>query len=78
MEFTNIFTPYHPFFGYIAYLVALGGAYLNVKKNKNGFYVWLVSNMYFAFANAYFGNFPEVLLFASFSALNLYALKTWK
>ena len=58
--------------------IALYGTYLNAEQDRRGFYLWLVSNLGFAFINAQNGMYAQSFLFSTYAALAIRGLIKWK
>jgi hypothetical protein len=59
-------------------IVALIGAYLNSKQQKEGFYYWLVSNTGFSLYNFMIGEWAMCILFAVYLGITINGLRKWK
>jgi nicotinamide riboside transporter PnuC len=57
--------------------VALIGTVLNIKKNKYGFLLWIITNLIFAVANYFMGLPQQSLLFAVYFLLALWGWFSW-
>lgn len=53
-------------FEYLSYpiaLIALIGAYFNSNFKVEGFYLWIISNIFFVLFNVYYGHYGMTLLY---------------
>jgi len=58
--------------------IALGGVVLNVRKQWQGFLLWLVSNAYWCVYNTARGDYPQAVLYAVFWLLAVYGIYHWR
>jgi hypothetical protein len=65
-------------FSWILTAVALYGAYLNSKADKNGFYWWLVSNAGFSTYNFFIGEYAMSALFTAYLVITINGIRNWK
>lgn len=63
---------------YIIMTLALYGTWLNIKKNRKCFYIWLGTNGFWAIYDFNLGLYAQGLLFAIYFALALYGILEWK
>ncbi len=59
-------------------LIALAGVVLNVRKQWQGFLLWLVSNAYWCIHNTTIGEYPQAVLYAAFWLLAVYGIYCWR
>lgn len=69
---------YFQFLNWFMLLIAISGAYLNSKKDINGFFCWSISNSYFMAWNIYIGQYFQGILFAIFLFTSLNGILKWK
>ena len=58
-------------------LIALTGTLLNAKKNKYGFVLWMISNLYLCLYNLMIAEFPLSVLFGIYWLLAIYGYYKW-
>lgn len=58
-------------------MIALYGAYLNSKQDRNGFWFWLVSNLSFCLINILTGQYALSFLFGVYTAITINGLVKW-
>ena len=58
--------------------VALFGTYLNLKKNRAGFALWMISNLYWMIHNFSIDEYAQCLLYAAFLGLAIWGFLAWK
>ena len=58
-------------------LLALWGAYLNAKGDRNGFIFWIFTNSFLAAKNFSIHEYAQGTLFLAYLALALYGYITW-
>ena len=63
--------------GYSSFAVSLIGILLNAKKNILCWPVWLASNAGWITYSVYQGDFPQILLWITFTAFNFYGWLQW-
>jgi nicotinamide riboside transporter PnuC len=59
-------------------LVSLYGAYLNVLRNRWGFFLWMISNSFWMGWDFYIGEYAQSGLFACFLYLAIKGFFSWK
>lgn len=64
--------------GYSSFAVSIIGILLNAKKNILCWPVWLVSNAGWIVYSVCQGDFPQVLLWITFSVFNVYGWIQWR
>jgi len=64
-------------FTWIIAILALVGTYLNVKRNKYGFALWMLTNLYFSILNMRLGSYPQSALFFVYFMLAVYGFFSW-
>jgi Nicotinamide mononucleotide transporter len=57
--------------------MALIGTYLNVKRNRYGFALWMITNSYFSILNIRLGSYPQSALFFVYFILAVYGFIAW-
>lgn len=62
----------------ICAILALTGAWLNASQKKEGFYFWIVTNMYFCLQSASAELYSQSALFGIYFALAIKGLISWK
>ena len=63
--------------GYGSFVVSLIGIILNAKKNILCWPVWIASNFGWITYSLYQGDFPQILLWITFTAFNFYGWLKW-
>lgn len=66
------------YFDFGIVLLALYGALLNAKGNKNGFIYWIFTNFYLMGKNFSIGEYAQATLFCAYLGLAIYGYLTWK
>jgi nicotinamide riboside transporter PnuC len=63
---------------YLITSLSLLGTYLNIKKNKLCFIIWIVTNVSFAIINMYIDMYSQSAVFIIFAILSIYGYLKWK
>jgi hypothetical protein len=63
---------------WIFVFLVLIGDLLIVKKNRIGFYLWIVVDGFFSFSNILEGDFVEASIFGIYAVMGFYGLYLWK
>ena len=63
---------------YIIATLALYGTWLNVQKNKKCFYIWSLTNGFWAIYDFSFGLYAQGLLFTAYFGLAVVGIIKWK
>lgn len=63
---------------WIVIIIALAGTILNIKKRKEGFICWSLSNLYLMVYNFTIQVYPQSLLFAVYLGLAIWGLLSWR
>lgn len=58
-------------------IMALIGTYLNTKKKKSSFVLWMITNCYWMCHNIYVKEYAQAFLFFSFLILAIYGFFSW-
>lgn len=64
--------------GYSSFIVSLVGVLLNANKKISCWPVWLISNMGWILYSIIQGDYPQIVLWITFSAFNVYGWIQWK
>jgi len=64
-------------FSWFLTMVALAGAIMNSQAKKEGFYLWLISNLGFSIYNASIGEWAMSVLFACYLVITINGIRTW-
>jgi nicotinamide riboside transporter PnuC len=54
------------------------GSILIAQKKISGFYVWIISNIFWVFINLYLGVIAQAFLFIFYIGLCIYSIIEWK
>ena len=57
--------------------VGLAGTLINAERNKWGFYLWLVSNLYMVIRFWYIGEYAQCVLFFAYFILAIRGIVSW-
>ena len=63
---------------WIFVFLVLIGDFLIVKKNRIGFYLWIVVDGYFSISNVLDGDYVEASIFGIYAIMGIYGLYLWK
>jgi len=63
---------------WIVTVIALTGAFLNIKKRWEGFALWMISNGFWCLVNIGIEQYPQAVLFAVFFLLSAYGVVLWR
>lgn len=63
---------------YIAVVLSLVGNYLVIKKNPNGFIIWIITNLGWVFYDWYKEIYSQSILFIIYTIFALYGVYSWK
>lgn len=58
-------------------IIALIGTFLNANRNKYGFVIWLITNIYWTIADFNAGLYAQSALFLAYTLLAVKGLITW-
>lgn len=59
------------------FLVLIGDV-LVVKKNRMGFFIWILVDGFFCFTNGCQGDWPEFSIFGMYALIGIYGAIAWK
>lgn len=62
----------------VAFLISLMGVWLNIKKKKEGFLIWIVSNILWIIYNCMHKSYIQAFLFLVFVGTSIYGYIKWK
>lgn len=63
---------------WLAFLISIIGAYINIIKNKWGFIIWIVGNSIWIYLDLVNHLPAQALVFLIYSLLNVYGFYKWK
>jgi nicotinamide riboside transporter PnuC len=63
---------------WLAFFISIVGAYLNIKKKRIGFIVWIVGNMIWIYLNISSDLPAGAMIFFVYSGFNIYGFYKWK
>jgi len=66
------------FLSYLFASIAVIGGVLNARNNLRGFYLWILSNVYFAIEGLVFERYYQVILFGVYFFITIYGIMQWK
>ena len=61
----------------LVFLVLIGDV-LIIRKNKIGFYLWIVVDGFFAFSNCLEGDYVEASIFGIYAIMGAYGVYLWE
>ena len=53
------------------------GCFLNIKKRKECFIIWSISNMGFIYINVVTKLYGQIIMWVIFTIINIYGYKKW-
>lgn len=59
-------------------LMVLVGDYLVVRKNRNGFLIWILVDGFFSFQNFFESDYVQSSIFALYALMGFYGYFAWK
>jgi nicotinamide riboside transporter PnuC len=59
-------------------VAAILGTELNVRKRREGFALWAVTNLVFIVRNACIGEWPQAMLFGVYLVMCIRGWRSWK
>ena len=62
---------------WLAVAGSLYGNYLIIKKNPNGYIVWIITNLCWVFYDAWKGIFSQSILFVIYTIFAIYGYREW-
>ncbi len=57
--------------------VAIAGTFLNAKRIRFGFVLWMITNLVFVVNNLYIKSYPQAALFSVYFGLALFGWINW-
>lgn len=58
--------------------LSIYGSILNVRQNKYGFLVWIMTNIYWIYYNFQTKTYAQIPVWIIFTIISIYGLVTWK
>lgn len=65
------------YINWIIIAIGLIGAYLNLKKKRSGFFLWIVADIYLAIYNLCIEEYPQSVLMTVYLGLALWGFFKW-